>query len=61
MLPDAMTLAGQRFALSDIDSMAMVKAHILLFSVGDHYYEIRTESDRCLRKYLMAWQIIKNA
>ncbi len=60
MLPDAMTLAGQRFLLSDIDSMAMVKAHILLFSAGERYYEIRTESDRCLRKYLMAWRIIKN-
>ena len=60
MLPDAMTLAGRRFSLADIDSMAMVKTHILLFSAGDHYYEIRTESDRCLRKYLMAWQIIKN-
>ena len=61
MLPDAMTLAGQRFSLSDIDSMAMVKAYILLFSSGERYYEIRTGSDRCLRKYLMTWQIIKNA
>lgn len=60
MLPDAITLAGRRFSLADIDSMAMVKAHILLFSADERYYEIRTESDRCLRKYLMAWQIIKN-
>ena len=37
----------------------MVKAHILLFSVGDRYFEIRADAGQCLRKYLMAWQIIK--
>ena len=54
--PDALELGGQRFMLRDIDSMAMVKAGILLFSVGDRYYEIRAAGERCLRKYLMVWQ-----
>ena len=29
---------------------------ILLFTVGDSYYEIRALSPRCLRKYLLAWE-----
>lgn len=58
MRPDALEIAGCRFPLSDIESMAMVKAHILLFSVGDAYYEILADAGQCLRKYLMAWQII---
>ena len=59
MRPDSLEIAGHRFLLSEIDSMAMVKAHILLFSVGDRYFEIRADAGQCLRKYLMAWQIIK--
>ena len=58
MRPDALEIAGRRFPLSEIDSMAMVKAGILLFTVGDAYYEIRADGEQCLRKYLMAWQII---
>ncbi len=55
-LPDALEIAGHSFPLSDVGSMAMVKAGILLFSVGDRYYEIRG-TGCCLRKYLMAWQL----
>lgn len=58
--PDALELAGRRFALSDIDSMAMVKSNILLFTVGDSYYEIRASQPCCLRKYLMVWQYSKS-
>ncbi len=58
--PDALICAGQRFPLSQIDSMAMVKAHVLLFSMGDAYYEIRALRPCCLRKYLMMWQNAAN-
>lgn len=58
--PDALELAGRRFALSDIDSMAMVKSNILLFTVGDSYYEVRAAHPCCLRKYLMVWQYYKS-
>jgi 1-acyl-sn-glycerol-3-phosphate acyltransferase len=54
--PGALEIAGRRFPLAQIDSMAMVKADILLFSMGDDYYEIRSAGDCCLRKYLMVWQ-----
>ena len=54
--PDALLCADRRFPLAEIDSMAMVKANILLFSVGDDYYEIRASKPCCLRKYLLAWQ-----
>lgn len=55
---DALELSGHFFPLDRIDSMAMVKANILLFSVGDHYYELRASTAVCLRKYLLTWQIL---
>ena len=58
MRRDALEIAGRRFPLIQIDSMAMVKSQILLFSVSDSYYEIRAKENCCLRKYYMAWQII---
>lgn len=58
LTPETLEIAGQRFPLREIDSMAMVKAHILLFSTGEGYFEIRAKGSQCLRKYLMAWQII---
>ena len=58
--PDALEIAGHYFPLREIDSMAMVKADILLFSVGDAYYEIRAAAPCCLRKYLLTWQNAKN-
>ena len=54
--PDALELAGRRFPLSEIDSMAMVKTNLLLFTAGDQYYEIRAIKPCCLRKYLMVWK-----
>ena len=56
MRPGALEIAGRRFPLSEIDSMAMVKAGMLLFSVGDRYFEIRAAGGACLRKYLLVWQ-----
>ena len=53
---EKLSCAGRDFPLAEIDSMAMVKANILLFSAGDHYYEIRAEGRPCLRKYLLAWE-----
>ena len=51
--PDELVCGERRFPLRDIDNMAMVKANILLFSVGDEYYEIRADRELCLRKYLL--------
>ncbi len=53
---DALEILGRRFELSEIDTMAMVKTKILLFTVGERYFEIRAGTGRCLRKYLMVWQ-----
>ena len=58
--PDALEIAGHRFPLHMIDSMAMVKADILLFSVGNAYYEIRACAPCCLRKYLLTWESAEN-
>lgn len=53
--PDGIECGGYHFAYSDIGHMSMVKMKILLFTVGDKYYEIRSNGEPCLRKYLMAW------
>ncbi len=53
---DALICGETRFALSEISSMAIVKANLLLLTAGERYYEIRAESPCCLRKYLAVWQ-----
>ena len=53
--PDAIECGEHRFEYKDIDHMSMVKMKILLFTVGDKYYEVRSKGDICLRKYLAAW------
>ena len=55
--PDALCCAGMRFALPEISSMAMVKANILLLTVGEKYYELRCARPCCLRKYLLWRQL----
>ena len=54
--PDSLACAGESFPLDEIGSMAMVKANILLLTVGDNYYELRAKEPRCLRKYLLWWE-----
>jgi len=46
---------AQIFPLAEIDSMAMVKRRILLFTVGRDYYELRCAEGCNLRKYLAVW------
>ena len=59
--PDALEIAGRHFPLAGIDSMAMVKTDLLLFTTGEGYYEIRARKPCCLRKYLMVWQNSENS
>ncbi len=58
--PEGIEMGGQRFEYSEIGHMSMVKMKILLFTVGDKYYEIRSKGDMCLRKYLAAWDRYQN-
>lgn len=53
---DRLCFAGQVFPLAGIDNMAMVKANILLMSVGETYYEIRSNKGANLLKYLDLWK-----
>lgn len=53
---DKITLGERSFDLSDIDSMAMTRTNILLFSSGGEYYEISAEKGINLRKYLEIWK-----
>lgn len=50
------TLGQHRFDLAEIRSPAMVQAHLLLFSYGDDYYQLRAEKGANLRKYLAIWK-----
>ena len=50
---------GVRFALSEIESMAMILYNRIVFSVNDVYYEIRPKNMKGrmnLRKYIVAWK-----
>ena len=47
---------GASFPLAEIENMAMVKRHILLFTHGGDYYELRCAEGCSLRKYLAVWR-----
>ena len=53
---DRLVCEGQRFPLPEIRSMAMVQAHLLLFSSGGNYYQLRSSTGVNLRKYLEIWK-----
>ena len=53
---DRLVLGDRVFGLSDIDSMAMTRTHILLFSSEGEYYELSAEKGINLRKYLEIWK-----
>ena len=53
---DRLECADWRFPLPEIRSMAMVQAHLLLFSSGGNYYQLRSSTGVNLRKYLEIWK-----
>lgn len=53
---DRICLEDTTFMLSDITEMSIVRVHILLFTHNDKYYELRSDTDTCMRKYLAMWQ-----
>ncbi len=55
MTPDALCCGTHSFPLARIVDMSMVKTHLLLFSCGGRYFEIRSKDATCLRKYLLAY------
>ena len=55
---DRLECAGLRFPLAEISNMAMVQAHLLLFSCGGDYYQLRASGGVNLRKYLEIWKEI---
>lgn len=54
--PDRLAVGALTFPLAEIDNMAMVKRHILLFTHGRDYYELRCGEGCNLRKYLAPWK-----
>ena len=53
---DRLECADWRFPLLEIRSMAMVQTHLLLFSSGGNYYQLRSSTGVNLRKYLEIWK-----
>ena len=51
--------AGHSFPLKSISDMAMTQSEVLLFTVGNAYYEIRAGGRTNLRKYLELWKQIE--
>ena len=54
--PESLSCGEHSFKLDEINDMSMVKRNILLFTVGENYYEIRSENSCCMRKYIAAWK-----
>ncbi len=53
---DRLSCCGQDFPLAEVGNMAMVQDHLLLFTCGESYYQIRSEHGANLRKYLDLWK-----
>ena len=53
--PEGIEAGEHRFDYADMGHMSMVKRNILLFTVGDRYFELRDKNGKCIRKYLYAW------
>ncbi len=53
---DRLVCGSRSFPLADIENMAMVKRHILLFTCAGSYYELRCGKGSNLRKYLAVWK-----
>ena len=58
-LPDRLSIAGLEFPFADIDSMALLQRRKLVFTHGGRYYELRSETPRCMRKYLAGWNFFR--
>lgn len=57
--PEILGCGGRVFQLEGIKNMAIVKNDLLLFTYEDQYYEVKSRSPACLRKYLAYWQDYK--
>ena len=53
---DRLCCAGREFPLAEIRDMAPVQTYLLLLSVGERYYQIRSDEGANLRKYLEIWK-----
>ena len=53
---DRLVCGDHSFQLSEISNMAMVQAHLLLFSYNGIYYQLRSSTGVNLRKYLEIWK-----
>lgn len=54
--PDGLTVGERSFLFADITDMSIVKSKVLLFYASGRYYEIRSKTPMCLRKYLLSWR-----
>lgn len=53
---DRLVCGEWSFPLAQIESMAMVQAHLLLLSAHGEYYQLRATGGTNLRKYLEIWK-----
>lgn len=49
-------ICGETFPLEEIAEMSVYGAKTLVFTCGEHYYEIKSKFTRCVRKYLDHWK-----
>ncbi len=53
---DRLVFGTEVFPLKEITDMALVQAHLMLFSFCGSYYQFRASTDINLRKYLEIWR-----
>lgn len=53
---DSLIIGEHEIKLDDISHMDMVNTHKLFIKTEEDYYELRANSDCCLRKYLAVWK-----
>ncbi len=61
MAEGELSLGEHRFALDEISNMAIVKTNRLIYSFNGQYYELLGKKHSCMRKFLLAWQNVKQA
>lgn len=57
---EALTIGKLRFTHTEVSDLALVTTRKMLFTSGEHYYELRAKEPMCLRKYLTIWQTARS-
>lgn len=61
MTREALSVGAQRFLLSDLTDMELVRRNLLVFSTRDAHWQLSGEKPLNTRKYMLLYRILKGA